>query len=476
MVPWTQLREPPLWGKCLTDLTFEFTHFILVIRLSKVKQPAVLFCTVLQCPAVPVVPGMPRQISCLSAWSRAEHPETSFAAVSKWQSIMPWQRNQAGTWLAGVVFSLLVSGEVKHIVHLIRWNSYSCFMPSWLTWLPSQQGNNARPLGFGTESCMVKFLFLGIELITAPAIFSSQWTRGRLLLRHPGLLRHLRRHRQLPGFRTPRPCPLLLDLLCRGWRRQQHTINYTHNWWPLTPHPFQFIHLRLATLHTHRTTCLDNLRIFNREYHLPRHLHPRLHHLHHSPRWQLRHIHHQLYLWLHPLCHHPPNRILPVMKFQIPMLHLPSTFHGLLPYFLWPTPSIHQRHPHLPIYTPFSALPLLLHEPTAHVNRKSLHILHPLLATQPWKQLRKSDQTVHQTNLAVHNHRPIHLRLLPSQMRTLCQILLLHPIKPNSQPSPIQLNNFKIHYVSFKLNKLNNNSSCTAPLLHSTNDDLRTNF
>ena len=43
MVPWTHLREPPLWGKCLTDLTSEFTHFNLVIRLSKVKQSALLF-------------------------------------------------------------------------------------------------------------------------------------------------------------------------------------------------------------------------------------------------------------------------------------------------------------------------------------------------------------------------------------------------------------------------------------------------
>ena len=45
MVPWTHLREPPLWGKCLTDLTSEFTHFNLVIRLSKVQQPALPFCT-----------------------------------------------------------------------------------------------------------------------------------------------------------------------------------------------------------------------------------------------------------------------------------------------------------------------------------------------------------------------------------------------------------------------------------------------
>ena len=57
MVPWTQVREPPLWGKCLTDLTSEFTHFILVIRLSKVKQSALRFFAIWRLPAVPAVPG-----------------------------------------------------------------------------------------------------------------------------------------------------------------------------------------------------------------------------------------------------------------------------------------------------------------------------------------------------------------------------------------------------------------------------------
>ena len=39
MVPWTHLREPRL-GRLLTVLMTEFTHFNLVIRLSKGKQPA----------------------------------------------------------------------------------------------------------------------------------------------------------------------------------------------------------------------------------------------------------------------------------------------------------------------------------------------------------------------------------------------------------------------------------------------------
>ena len=44
-------------GLMSPDLTFEFTHFNLVIRLSNVKQPAFPFCTFLWSPAAPAVPG-----------------------------------------------------------------------------------------------------------------------------------------------------------------------------------------------------------------------------------------------------------------------------------------------------------------------------------------------------------------------------------------------------------------------------------
>ena len=124
MVPWTQLREPPLWGKCLTDLTSEFTHFILVIRLSKVKQPAFPFCTVLQCPAVLVVPGMPRQLPLFQREVVLNRQKLRFSQQPlQSHCIMSRPMSQAGTRLAGMVFLLfLVSGEVQHIVHLIRWN------------------------------------------------------------------------------------------------------------------------------------------------------------------------------------------------------------------------------------------------------------------------------------------------------------------------------------------------------------------
>ena len=408
----------------------------------------------------------------LCGTSQTSFLQQLFSDLASWHATGFRQAHDLQVWYS---FSFWFSGEVKHVVHLIRRNSYSRYLPigAWIDHGPGM----AQRTTFRSRNWVLYDFGLWIALIIVLAIILSQWTRGRLLLRHPGLLRHLRRHRQLPGFRTLRPWPLPQDLLCRGWLRHQHTTNYTHNLSPPTPHPFHFILLlHLVTLHTHRNTFLDKLRIFNRDYHLHRHLHPRLHHLHHSLRWQFLHIHHHLHLWLQRLCHHLQNHILPVMTFPITLWHLPSTFHGLQPFSQLPTPSVHQRHLHLLIYTSTSTLLMLLHEPIARVSPKSLHTRHPLLATQQWKQLPQSDRTALQTNLAVHSHRPIHLRLSPSRTRTQCQILRLHPIRPSLQPSPLQLNNFKIQYVSFMLNKPNNNSLCMAPFLHSTNDDLKTNF
>ena len=64
------------------------------------------------------------------------------------------QQKATGTCFPGVVFFFWwFSDEVQHIVHQIRWNSYSRYKPLWLTWLPSRQGSNARRLGVGAESC-----------------------------------------------------------------------------------------------------------------------------------------------------------------------------------------------------------------------------------------------------------------------------------------------------------------------------------
>ena len=45
-----------------TDLNSELTHFNLVIRLSKVEQPALRFISLFEIPAVPVVPCEPSEM------------------------------------------------------------------------------------------------------------------------------------------------------------------------------------------------------------------------------------------------------------------------------------------------------------------------------------------------------------------------------------------------------------------------------
>ena len=89
-------------------------------------------------------------------------------------------RQQARPLPAGVVS--LVSGEVKHVVHLIRWNlnAVLCQLGQELTtcleWL------NARLLGLGTESCL-----WNVHHRCSFLLF-ERCTRGLLLRRH-GLLR-----------------------------------------------------------------------------------------------------------------------------------------------------------------------------------------------------------------------------------------------------------------------------------------------
>ena len=144
MVPWGQLRQPFL-GWLTTVLTSEFTHCNLVIRLSKAKQLALAFSSLLGLSRCSCGPRVPRQTACLSEWSRSELPETSFFFCSfRFYSdrlIMTWHERLAGTRLSGVIFFFWwLSGEVKHIVHLIRWNLNSRYMPLWLTWTRARRG------------------------------------------------------------------------------------------------------------------------------------------------------------------------------------------------------------------------------------------------------------------------------------------------------------------------------------------------
>ena len=85
-----------------TVLTSEFTHFNLVIRLSKAKQLALPFSSLLGLSRWSVGPRVPRRNACLSEWSRSEQSEISFfrCSFSEWSDmcITTRHRDQAGTW------------------------------------------------------------------------------------------------------------------------------------------------------------------------------------------------------------------------------------------------------------------------------------------------------------------------------------------------------------------------------------------
>ena len=108
-------------------MTSELTHFNLVIHLSKAKQLAFpLFCFLCS-PAAPAVPV--NLTECISASVMPFGTTRNFiffAAVSAFDVThdMSERRRQACPLPTGVVS--LVFGEVKHIVHLIRWNLNSC--------------------------------------------------------------------------------------------------------------------------------------------------------------------------------------------------------------------------------------------------------------------------------------------------------------------------------------------------------------
>ena len=88
--------------------------------------------------------------------------ETSFFAATFAVTLHHFMTQEPGrhTTCRCGVFSFWFSGEVKHIVHLIRWNLKAVYANWGKTWPRSRQGNNARPLGFlGTESCLTILLF-----------------------------------------------------------------------------------------------------------------------------------------------------------------------------------------------------------------------------------------------------------------------------------------------------------------------------
>ena len=107
----------------MTVLTAEFTHFKLVIHLSKLQQLAFSFLH--RFSRVPLLLWSHENLErCIPPWDAVlnNHKPFVLAAASTCdkQHAPCMTRLQACPFPAGVVS--LVSGEVKHIVHLIRWN------------------------------------------------------------------------------------------------------------------------------------------------------------------------------------------------------------------------------------------------------------------------------------------------------------------------------------------------------------------
>ena len=116
--------------------------FQLVIRLSKVEQTAFPFFIVFRELPLLLWSQWSLRNASLSMWSRSELPETFRFAVA-WvvsQQHIAWLISQAGTCFPGVVFFFWwLSGEVKHIVHLIQWNLNSRLCPrGWPDYRPAK--------------------------------------------------------------------------------------------------------------------------------------------------------------------------------------------------------------------------------------------------------------------------------------------------------------------------------------------------
>ena len=124
MVPWSHWRQP-FSGWMLTVLTSEFTHFNLVIRLSNVQQLALLFCTFFENSRGS---GRPRDPSDLFLSQREivrNNQKLLFATAATFAAsshhVTTFESGRHTSCRCGIL-SFWFSGEVKHIVHLSRWN------------------------------------------------------------------------------------------------------------------------------------------------------------------------------------------------------------------------------------------------------------------------------------------------------------------------------------------------------------------
>ena len=141
MVPWSHLRQPSL-GWVMTVLTAELTHFKLVIRLSKVQQLAFPFCTAFWV----------SRWSCGPLWNLVEYTSVTVKPCWTFRNLLFCSNVTATQHHAmtkepgrhttsrcgplsfdGYLVRWNISGEVKHIVHLIRWNLKAVICPcGWL--------------------------------------------------------------------------------------------------------------------------------------------------------------------------------------------------------------------------------------------------------------------------------------------------------------------------------------------------------
>ena len=159
MVPWTHLREAFLrW--MWTDLTSEFTHFNLVIRLTIGKQLAIPFSTVLR----PLGPCEPLEPAAILEWSHTKQPETFLCccpSFSHYYMTSDTEGNRHVLFLQ--VWFSLASGEVKHMVPLIHLNLNSCLLPMWFDRQRSCLREQRAIFRFWTEShyfVVVSLLFI----------------------------------------------------------------------------------------------------------------------------------------------------------------------------------------------------------------------------------------------------------------------------------------------------------------------------
>ena len=128
MVPWTHLREPCLrW--MWTDLIHEFTHFNMVIRLSKVQQWAILLSAFLRCPAAPAVLLILIQVQFSRSDVSPSCQKLSFLTDAQAVETIRKSRGRYASSRFGDSSFWWLSGEVEHIVHLIRWNLNSRLCP-----------------------------------------------------------------------------------------------------------------------------------------------------------------------------------------------------------------------------------------------------------------------------------------------------------------------------------------------------------